>query len=346
MRKVFALSVLLFFLGVLVLSSSESAMRWLSHVRYQDEGLLGSDKYRFGDLYGLTYLPAFRQEKDSSLIRHQVAKQENRDIDLTILGDSYLYSYVQMDTFNFVRAQHVTFRKWSESNLEPLRIRPNATKKVLLIETVERNAWTILSLDRLRGNLERVSSDLAWHASLNAYLFEHIYHPQLEQNLDFTLFNLQLFSPIKSLKSSINSKLFHRLPTEVAVSKNGEFLYMRETVDSSQRSSSFYPISNDELHELGDRILAMNQYAKSKGYDEVIFVIIPNPVVFTQTESKLSNQLVPKLKLELGDKVRLVDPTKPLMEGGKNYFFKSDSHWNQQGARAWLAHFNQYLLTL
>ena len=121
---------------------------------------------------------------------------------------------------------------------------------------------------------------------------------------------------------------------------------MRETVDSSQRSSSFYPISNDELHELGDRILAMNQYAKSKGYDEVIFVIIPNPVVFTQTESKLSNQLVPKLKLELGDKVRLVDPTKPLMEGGKSYFFKSDSHWNQKGARAWLAHFNQYLLTL
>lgn len=346
MRKVFACSVLLFFLGVLVLSSSESAMRWLSHARYQDDGLLGSDKYRFGDLYGLSYLPAFRLEKDSSLIRHQVANQEIRDIELTILGDSYLYSYVQMDTSNFARTKNVTFRKWSDSNLEPLRVRPHATKKVLLIETVERNAWTILSLERLKPQLEQISSDKPWYTSFNDYLFEHIYHPQLEQNLDFTLFNLQLFSPLKSLKSSIHSKVFNRSPTDVAVSKNGEFLYMRETVDSSQRSSSFYPISNNELHELGNRIVAMNQYAKTKGFDEVIFVIIPNPVVFTGTESKVSNQLVPKLQLELGDKVRFVDPTIPLMEGGKNYFFKSDSHWNQKGARAWLAQFNQYLLTL
>ncbi len=346
MRKLFAYSVLLFFAGVLVMSSSESAMRWLSHARYQDDGLLGSDKYRFGDLYGLSYLPAFRLEKDTSMIRHQVSLAGKRDVDLTILGDSYLYSYVQMDTSNFARTKNVTFRKWSDSNLEPLRVRPNATKNVLLIETVERNVWMLLNSNRLRLQLERVSSDKPWYKSWNEFILEHIYHPQLEQNLDFTLFNLNLSSPIKSLKSSFNSKVFNRSSTDVTVSKNGEFLYMRETVDSTQRSSSFYPISKDELHELGNRIVEMNQYAKSKGFDEVIFVIIPNPVVFTKTESNVSNQLVPKLQLELGDKVRFVDPTMTLMEGGKNYFFKSDSHWNQNGARAWLAQFNQYLLKL
>jgi hypothetical protein len=346
MRKVLAFSVLLFFLGVLGLSSSEPAMRWLSHERYQDDGLLGSDKYRFGDLYGLSYLPAFRLYKDTTLIRNQALFDGNRDIDLTILGDSYLFSYVQMDTSNFVRAKKVTFRRWSDSNLEPLCVRPSGNKKVLLIETVERNAWMILNLDRLKPKLEQVTNDKPWYDSFNEFLFEHIYHPQLEQNLDFTLFNQQLFSPLKSLKAIINLEVFNRSSTDVAISENGEFLYMRETVDSTQRSSSFYPMTKDELHELGDRMLVMNQYAKSKGYDEVIFVIIPNPIVFTKTESKASNQFVPKLTTVLGDKVRLLDPTKPLMVGGKQYFFKSDSHWNQKGARAWLAQLNQQLLTL
>jgi len=321
-------------------------MRWLSHERYQDAGLLGSDKYRFGDLYGLSYLPDFRLEKDTTMIRDQAPADGYRDIDLTILGDSYLFSYVQMDTSNFVRAKQVTFRRWSDSNLEPLRVRSNTNKKVLLIETVERNAWMILNIDRLKPQLEKVSIDKPWYNSLNEFLFERIYHPQLEQNLDFTLFNLQLLSPVKSLKALINSEVFHRSSTDVAISKNGEFLYMDETVDSTQRSSSFYPITKGELHELGERIVGMNQYAKMKGFDEVIFVIIPNPVVFTNTEAKESNQLVSKLNLEFGNKVRLVDPSHTLQEGGKNYFFKSDSHWNQKGARAWLAHFNQYLLTL
>jgi hypothetical protein len=181
---------------------------------------------------------------------------------------------------------------------------------------------------------------------MNALLFDLMYHPYLEQNVDFTLFNVQLFSPLKSLKAYINQRWFNRSTPGVSISKDREFLYIEETMDSTLRSSSFYPIKKDEVHEISERMLAMNQYAKSKGFDEVIFVIIPNPVVITKTEKRPTNELIRKLSLDLGGKVRILDPTDTLMKGGKKYFFKSDSHWNQDGARTWLAQFNQNLLKL
>ncbi len=346
MRKALAFIVLIVLLGVLGLSSSERAMRWLSFVRYHDTGLFGSDKYRFGDLYGLTYLAPFRMEKDTTLVRNQGGKAEKRDLDLYILGDSYLYSYVQMDTANFRRSNHVEFRRWSDQSVKPISIRSSLNKKVLVIETVERNVWTILHKDRLRTQLENVPDQSNWHEALNAFLFDHIYHPQLEQNLDFTLFNLQIISPIKTMKSALNSGLFHRVSSDVSVSSDASFLYLRETIDSTKRSSSFYPIKKKELIELRDQMIEMNLLAKSKGFDEVLFVIIPNPVVFTKTEARPTNHLVQQLSQESGSRLRILDPTASLMRGGKNYFFKSDSHWNQAGARAWLAHFNQHLLAL
>ncbi len=344
MRKAFAIIVFISCLGVLGLSSSELGMHALSRIRYQDTGVLGSDKYRFGDLYGLSYLAPFRLEKDTSLIHSQAIKQTKRDIDLTILGDSYLYSYVQMDTSNFVRAKQVVFRRWSEP--KPLTLRASTNKKVLIIEVVERNVWSIFHVDRLKAHFESLPSPATWYESWNRSLSEWIYHPQLEQNLDFALFNMQVFSPWKSLKARLNADLFHRLPSDVSVSKDGQFLYMRETVDSTQRGSSFYSLQDEDMHELRDRILALNHYAHSKGFDEVVFVIIPNPVVMTKTEQRPSNQLIQRLAIELGGQVRFVDPTHALNSGREKYFFKSDSHWNQAGARAWLAQFNQYLLTL
>ena len=346
MRKVFARIVLLVCLGVLVLSSSERTMHWLANIRYGDTSLLGSDKYRFGDLYGLTYLAPYRIQTDTSLIRNQAKFQQKRDIELTILGDSYLFSFMKFDTTNFARAKEVTFRWWAEQNLEPLTVQKTTNKKVLLIETVERNVWTVLTKDRLKVHLEHVSPNLSWHESMNALLFDLMYHPYLEQNVDFTLFNVQLFSPLKSLKAYINQRWFNRSTPGVSISKDREFLYIEETMDSTLRSSSFYPIKKDEVHEISERMLAMNQYAKSKGFDEVIFVIIPNPVVITKTEKRPTNELIRKLSLDLGGKVRILDPTDTLMKGGKKYFFKSDSHWNQDGARTWLAQFNQNLLKL
>ncbi len=346
MKKVLAFFVFIVLLWVLGISSSEQAMRWISKARFRETGSWGSDKYRYGDLYGLSYLPTFRLAKDTTLVSNQYRPTSFRDMDLYILGDSYLYSYIQMDTSNFARAKHVNFRKWSEGNLAPIVIRKSQTKKVLLIESVERNIWTVVDLLRVKSHVEGYQAQMTWNESLNAVLIDALYHPKLEQNIEFSMFNFQALSCIKSLKAQGNLTLFNRTVPEVVLSKDHQFLYLSETVDSMQRGSSFHSVSSQDIEELYGRMSQIEQYAHRKGFDEVVFSFIPNPVAMANTESKPSNQLIQKLALAMHGRIRLVDPSKVLAKGGKNYFFKSDSHWNQKGAQAWLNQMNQYLLKL
>jgi hypothetical protein len=51
-----------------------------------------------------------------------------------------------------------------------------------------------------------------------------------------------------------------------------------------------------------------------------------------------------KLVDKYGERFRFLDPTPVLLQGGKKYFFQSDSHWNQMGAKQWLGQLNQFLL--
>ncbi|MEN9958907.1 MAG: hypothetical protein RLZZ474_1151 [Bacteroidota bacterium] len=346
MKKVLAFLVLIVLLAVLGISSSDQAMRWISKARYQQQGNLGSDKYRFGDLYGLAYLPAFRMEKDTSLISNQVTFAGVRDTDLYILGDSYLYSYIQMDTSNFVRAKRVDFRKWADGAGAPISIKPSSHKKVLLIESVERNIGNVIDIMRVKAHLEGYRAPLTWDEKLNACLADALYDPQLEQNIDFTLFNFQALSFIKLLKAQGNLSFFNRTESDVVLSRDKQFLYMKETVDSTQRGSSFYPVTSQDIQALLEQMERISSYAHAKGFDDVVFSFIPNPVAITQTESKPTNQLIPTLVFANQGRLHVVDPTQVLTQGGKHYFFRSDSHWNQRGAQAWLNQMNQYLLTL
>ncbi|MDT8887991.1 hypothetical protein PQG44_09905 [Aquirufa sp. LEPPI-3A] len=346
MKKALAFLVLIVLLGVLGISSSDQAMRWISKARYQQQGNLGSDKYRFGDLYGLTYLPAFRLEKDTSLISNQYTSPGLRDTDLYIIGDSYLYSYMQMDTSNFARAKRLDFRKWSDGGGAPIAFTPSSHKKVLLIESVERNIWNVIDIMRVKAHLEGYRAPLTWDEKLNACLADALYDPNLEQNIDFTLFNFQALSFIKSFKAQGNLSLFNRTTADVVLSEDQQFLYMKETMDSMQKGSSFYPLRSQNIQDLLGRMAKIEQYAESRGFDEVVFSFIPNPVAITQTESTPTNHLIPSLAYANQGRLNLVDPTQVLIKGGKSYFFRSDSHWNQQGAQAWLNQMNQYLLKL
>jgi hypothetical protein len=175
-------------------------------------------------------------------------------------------------------------------------------------------------------------------------LTDAIYDANLEQNIDFTLFDFQLFSPLKSLKAQWNRALFNRIEQDVVLSKDHQYLYMKETVDSLQKGSSFYPIRTAEVNELITRMATIQKYAISRGFDEVVFSFIPNPVSITQTEGRLDNQLNQKLVDKYGERFRFLDPTPVLLQGGKKYFFQSDSHWNQMGAKQWLGQLNQFLL--
>lgn len=353
MRRIVAFVGLLFLAFVLIFGSSNEGMRLLSQRRYMRQDGWGADKFTFGDLYGLTYIKPFKMPRDTSFVALPVLETDSAKYKLHIIGDSYLYSFFSMDPRYFEKTGAVQFVRWSTPKAIPYRLATDK-KNILLIECVERNFRQLMQVQEIRNRIEAQpavkavaqSSQFAFLSQINARVKETLYHPTLENNLEFLLFNLGIWAPFKELKSALNFYVFGRLDNDVRVSKNWKQLYLTQTVDPEKVGSSFYPTSDEEVAAYVAQLTEVEAYFKSKGFDHVIFSIIPNPVGVLNTENKPTNQIISRMAKHPAWKGILVDPTLRLQKNAKDNFFPSDSHWNQRGAAIWLGQLNETLRRL
>ena len=353
MKKIFAFFGLFFLSFVLIFGSSNEGMRFLSQRRYIRQDGWGADKYNYGDLYGLTYIKPFKMPRDTRFVDIPKLQTDSLTYKLHIIGDSYLYSFFSMNPGYFEKTAEVEFVRWTPPTV-PFRLAKDK-KNILLIECVERNFRNLVQLREIRNRIEPpLSSHLESHKGgkfaffgrINAHIKNMLYHPTLESNLDFLLFNLGIWTPWKELKSSLNFYIFGRLDNDVRVSKNWKQLYLTETVDPEKVGSSFYPTSDEEVGAYVAQLNEVQTYFKSKGYDQIIFSIIPNPVAVLNTENKPTNQILARIAKHPNWKGILVDPSLRLQKNAKENFFPSDSHWNQRGAAIWLGQLNETLKAL
>jgi hypothetical protein len=353
MRRIVAFVGLLFLAFVLIFGSSNEGMRLLSQRRYMRQDGWGADKFTFGDLYGLTYIKPFKMPRDTSFVSLPVLETDSIKYKMHILGDSYLYSFFSMDPRYFEKTGAVQFVRWSTPKAIPYQLATDK-KNILLIECVERNFRQLMQVQEIRNRIEAQptakaviqSSRFAFLSQINARVKETLYHPTLENNLEFLLFNLGIWAPFKELKSALNFYVIGRLDNDVRVSKNWKQLYLTQTVDPEKVGSSFYPTSDEEVAAYVAQLTEVEAYFKAKGFDHVIFSIIPNPVGVLNTENKPTNQIISRMATHPAWKGILVDPTLRLQKNAKDNFFPSDSHWNQRGAAIWLGQLNETLRTL
>ncbi len=332
-------------------------MQWVTKYRYARKDAWGSDKYMFGDLFGLSYLKEFKVLLDThhvDLPALQVGTLK-KNINLTILGDSYFYSSFESNSRYFSRVKNFDFVSWSTQN--PIQISPVKTENnVLLIEVVERNMHRLLQVNELisrlefeevikKRNLELIPTQglKYWVKWGNDRLRTFLYHPTLEANLDFLLFNIIHFSPFKEWKASLNYHVFGKSSSEVQVSKKGIFLYLSETTALDQRGSSFEKIDTLRLSQFVYNINEIDAYFKNSGFDQVIFSIIPNPVSILKTEGIPTNHLIERIEKHPELRAILINPSQKLSEQAQLNFYRSDSHWNQRGAKIWLDIVNEQL---
>lgn len=341
MKKIAAFIVFFICLLALVVSSSEQGMRKLTKARYAATGILNSDKYAFGDLYGISYLPEFRIPKEEKFLEVPAGLPIEKDIDLYIVGDSYLYSYLDTIPDYYARVNQLDFRRWAHVPVHEEAFHSNR-KKVLLIETVERNMANVIALERIRAVFEPTPPPaLPWWERWNEAIKSALYHPTLESNLEFTLFQVALFSPLKEWKARWNDRVFGRLTSEVQRSQSGDYLYMRETVDKREHGSSYREISEDEVRSTVLKMKEIQAFYLAKGFDLVLFSFMPNPV--SMLESDRTNQYLARIRVEASGDLNLIDPSERLKLHAKQNFYQSDSHWNQRGARVWLDQLNEVL---
>ena len=355
MQKLLACIGFIFCALTLYLTSSNAGMKWITQDRYGRIGALGADKYLYGDLYGLTYLSKFKITKDTNFVSIPAKdRKANSDTaNLFILGDSYLYSFFRQDPHYYVGINQVQFIRWDVAN--PIEIIPARNKKnILLIESVERNMSGLFNLNSVKARLDRaeaVQSELNtrqkiahFFAEIDEGIKESLYHKSLEANIEFTWFNFGFWEPLKELKGDFNLNFFGRVDKEVAISKDKNFLYLAETLNANNPGSSFSDISEAKLKTQVSELNAIREYYKARGFDEVIFSIIPNPVSVLKTENRPDNHLIQRIKSHPDFKGKLIDATEELSKNAKSNFFTSDSHWNQKGAKIWLDQLNRQFL--
>ena len=354
MQKLLACIGFIFCALTLYLTSSNAGMKWITQDRYSRIGALGADKYLYGDLYGLTYLSKFKITKDTNFVSIPTKDEKpNSDIaNLFILGDSYLYSFFKEDPSYYANISQVKFIRWDVAN--PIEIIPTRNQKnILLIESVERNMSGLFNLNSVKARLDRVEavqSELNtrqkiahFFAEIDEGIKESLYHKSLEANIEFTWFNFGFWAPLKELKADFNLNFFGRVDKEVVLSKDKNFLYLAETLNPNNPGSSFSDISEAKLKTQVSELNAIREYYKARGFDEVIFSIIPNPVSVLKTENRPDNHLIQRIKSHPDFKGKLIDATEDLSKNANSNFFTSDSHWNQKGAKIWLEQLNRQL---
>jgi hypothetical protein len=374
--KKFALYLTAFLtLIVYFLACSESFMKSFT-AEWDNRGkpqFLHLDKYKYGDLYGLSYLRKFKIPTNGKLYADdRIAPGGNqKDIDLWMIGDSFLaYAFKPEDGAPFLYKTRLRYFWWELNDKTGKEVyREEGKLNVLIIETTERfvrdkygseqAAEKILSRYQIRenGNQENsndrppaiASSGDSEQATLRSRLEslteKKIVPENFSQNIEKLLFGYEFFAPLKEAKSELNYRLFGRTAPLVYVSRNGENLFYSKTVYPAWKESSFRPVTDEELKEIVKNMNIIRDRYRKKGFDEVFFSLLPNPVTMIDPGIMPYSNLIPRLQNHPELKDRFIDVYSKMktIEKPEDLFWRNDSHWNSNGFRLWVDQANKKL---
>ena len=305
-RKTIFAIIGLFFLTILIVSSSDKWMKNITHYRSNTNSILQSSKYRYGDLYALSYLPYFKKDlrKEKADIGLDPCTIP-RLINLYCIGDSYL-GLIPYDTV-FCGVNKFIIKRWADNLLIEIEL-DTSQINVLLIERIERFLRSISLTDYLSNfkfirNDKNAVNDFIEKIAENVFIgffnnaklieiFKDIFNNNINQNLEFNLFDYTIFNPFKELKAKLNYELFGCTDKIVSLIPNQPYLFFRETIDPASTYSSFTPINDEQVSQIVATLDSTYVYYRARGFDEVYCSIIPNPVSIICPNYKPYNNII------------------------------------------------------
>jgi hypothetical protein len=324
-------------LAVYILSLNRPFMEWWADYRTYHLNAAYA-KARYGDLYSNCFLPGYLDTAYIPLKEYN----ERGNTNLYILHDSYLEGKIEKRNFkNIDKLVSINY------NDEPVFIKPDSGKKnVLVIECSERAVdWRLADLPRITSYLsfEPIHKKEAPREKPAEPVANYFFNPNINQNLEFSLYDYEYFIPVKSLKAQLNYSLFNRLPRDVTVSSDGKYLFLNETVDPSSGASSFITLDSTRLHYLTQCINGISEYFKDRGFDEVYFSIVPNPVSILDPKRYPYNHKIEKLENDPYLKARYISVYSLFKNTNQRIYRRDDSHWNGHGLQIWIDEVNKEL---
>ena len=284
----------------------------------------------------------------------------SRIINLYCICDSYLWSFVISDSI-FCGVKKYRFTRWGLES--PLEVELDTAKiNVLLIERVERNFMFVpfsyyihnvkfIQKDKFDKKISKKivkqeASMLFVNKELLLKYSNMLANSNINQNLEFNLFDYAIFSPLKEMKAEINYQLFGKTNKDICIIPGYPYLFYRTTVEPKSPGSSFYPITDEKIHDAVVCLDSVYTFFRSNGFDEVCFTIAPNPVSIICPGYSHYNNVIKRVQNHPKLIMPMINIFDKLDSAKFQVFFNSDTHWNSNGFNLWVNEFNKYLGTV
>ena len=289
------------------------------------------DDYRFGDLYRLSALPQFKEDKPvcapSNLSSDTVSTH------LYIIGDSF--SEPERLTENDFRVSHFQRVAWDYQQ----RVQLDSTKRnVLLIESVERH---------VRDHFARPVNEFVVEADtsrtpvvpqpLRQRLSNEFHRSDVEERLESALFSRDWAFWFKEFKASLTLNWFNRESASVSLSKDHKNVFLHSDTDTTKTlNSSFGRLTDNEVTVLVDSINAVAERYNKLGFDAVYLSLIPNKVSILEPNRGEYNHLIERIQANPKLRVPTINTYEVYKASPLSPYLKSDTHWTCEGRALWL----------
>ncbi len=349
MKKVLSYSCIIIGLVLLFSGTSRDVVAYIWE-RKHHQLWWGEHQSNFGDLSNIAYLDDIKvfQTPNDYNFTPPADTSGPKNIDLYLFGDSYTEdvpcaAFAHVNTCHFGRkGHHDLVYKLDKSK-----------RNVLLIETAERYVRSNYQNGDIYNHIRKdlppaltlaISEPGPVYASVGAGLHvADFFNPNINQNLEYLLFNVNAMNKPRLLKADMNYYLFNRGSGDVVIADDGRHLFLKETVEPKNECSSYQPFSNEDVTAWANNLNVIYEHYKAEGFDEVYFAIVPNPASVIQPANY--NNLIPKLQTSPGLKMQMVDVYSHYKNAGnpRQFYRAGDTHWNNKGMQLWLMLVNEQL---
>jgi len=352
-KKVLSYIFILSGLAVLVLSTSRTAMQYIAEAR-DNEKWWGAYPCKHGDLVSLSYLDFVKKftplQEPFSIKPPSYSGPKNNAIYLN--GDSYAWHLKDSAFAGACYFEHLGRLRTNYYHLDTPK------RNILLIEIAEREVREYFSSLRMLNELydsvkmkKEVSATLPgailyagtkYASFVPDFHFKDIFNKNINQNLQCNLFNYNFIIPMFEYKAALNYYLFNRASGDVEISDDRSFLFLKETVSFTDVSSSYLPISAEEVNRLVNNFNTIYDRYKAEGFRDVYLAIIPNPATIMQPARY--NNLIPLIQTDKRLRMKIIDAYTAFKNSPKLLYQPGDTHWNNAGRQLWLDLVNKKLL--
>jgi len=343
LRKTAVCLIILTGLLLMMLSTSRTCMQLISDRRNEQEAWWGVQKPIYGDLAHMAYLDdvdMFRSLRDYDF--HRPADSVGK-VDLYMQGDSYTWKVP--DTAFAHLGQYKFGWRFRDDIIYKL---DTDRRNILLIEIAERYVRSYFSntdiLQHVRAEQPLAAiphSKYRRYAALSFPSMDWLFNPNINQNLEYNIFNYNFINPLRHLKAKMNYYCFNRASGDVVIADNKPQLFLKETVDGKRVENSYYPLQPGELQTIINNLNSIYDKYKADGFDNIYLSVIPNPVTIIQPAGY--NGLIPALEGHASLKMKPLSIYKIYQATGGKVYRTGDTHWNNIGLQLWLAEVNKIL---